>query len=139
MTTPCVARSLDHIAIATPDIYAALRFYQQVFGLPTTVTVEEVPDQKVLGCLIPLQGGTRLELIQPTDPHTGVGRFVAQRGEALHHIAFVVDDLSGALQRLAAQGLTLIDTEPRHGLAGRIAFLHPKSTRGVLIELVQQG
>ncbi|MFN3974382.1 MAG: VOC family protein [Dehalococcoidia bacterium] len=139
MGAPCIARAVDHIAIATPDIREALRFYQQVFGIGEGVEIEEVPDQKVLGCLIPLGGGARLELIQPTAPDTGVGRFVAQRGEALHHLAFAVDDQKGALNRLAAQGFTLIDTEPRQGLAGLIAFIHPRSTRGVLIELVQKG
>lgn len=139
MDTPCIARAVDHIAIATPDIGEALRFYQQVFGIGAGVEIEEVPDQKVLGCLIPLGNGARLELIQPTDPNTGVGRFVAQRGEALHHIAFAVDNLEGVLLSLGAQGFTLIDKEPRQGLAGRIAFVHPKSTRGVLIELVQKG
>jgi len=139
MDVPCLARAIDHVAIATPDIREALRFYQGLFGIGEGVVIEEVADQKVLACLIPLSGGTRLELIQPTDPATGVGRFVAQRGEALHHVAFLVDDLPAALGRLASQGVVLIDKEPRPGLTGRIAFLHPRSTRGVLIELVQRG
>ncbi|GBD11837.1 hypothetical protein HRbin23_01516 [bacterium HR23] len=139
MDAPCLARSVDHIAIATPDIRESLQFYRQVFGVGERVAIEEVPEQKVLGCLIPLGNGARLELIQPTDPSTGVGRFVAQRGEALHHLALTVDDLPLALRRLAEQGFTLVDREPRQGLAGRIAFLHPRSTRGVLIELVQKG
>ena len=83
-------------------------------------------------------GGSQLEFIQPTDPDGGVARFIERRGEGVHHVAFEVEDLQGQLDRLAAEGVQLIDTTPREGLSGSIAFIHPRATRGVLIELVDQ-
>ncbi|MBI4233276.1 MAG: methylmalonyl-CoA epimerase [Chloroflexi bacterium] len=132
----CTARHLDHIGIAVKDIEETLRFYQEVFGVGTT-NIEDLPDQGVRACLIPV-GRSHLELIQPTDPNGGVARFIERRGEGLHHICFEVDNIREKLGILKARGLELIDQEPRRGLAGTIAFLHPRATRGVLIELVQK-
>jgi methylmalonyl-CoA/ethylmalonyl-CoA epimerase len=84
-------------------------------------------------------GGTELELIQPTDDTSGVAKFIETRGEGLHHICFEVDDLPSALKDLGDEGVALIDEEPREGLAGMIAFLHPKATSGVLVELVDSA
>ena len=132
----CTARHLNHVAIVVRDIEAALAFYREVFGLPEAPIVE-LEDQKVRACLVPV-GGSQIEFIQPTDPNTGVARFLESRGEALHHLALEVEDLAGALERLRAHGLRLVDEAPRPGLSGTIAFIHPRSTRGILIELVQR-
>ena len=132
----CTARHIHHVCIAVPDIDESLALYQRLFGV-SEATIEEVPDQGVRATLLKI-GGTELELIQATDPKGVVARFVERRGEALHHICFEVEDLPGKLDDLDADGVELIDKEPRQGLAGRIAFIHPRSTRGVLIELVDQ-
>ena len=132
----CTARHLNHIALVVRDIESALAFYRQVFGLPEAPIVD-LEDQKVRACLVPV-GGSQIEFIQPTDPGTGVARFLESRGEALHHIALEVEDLAGTLERLKSAGLRLVDERPREGLSGTIAFLHPSATRGVLIELVER-
>ncbi|MBM3935367.1 MAG: methylmalonyl-CoA epimerase [SAR202 cluster bacterium] len=131
---PCVARHINHVALAVKDINDTLAFYGKVFGV-TTSDVEELPDQRVKAALVRV-GGSQLEIIQPTDAESGVAKFIDKRGEGVHHIAFEVDDLQGTLTRLGATGVDLIDKSPRHGLSGTIGFIHPKATRGVLIELV---
>ena len=133
---PCVARHINHVAIAVSDIDDTLAFYREVFGA-REVEVEEIEDQAVRAALVRV-GGSQLEFIQPTDPDGGVARFIERRGEGVHHIAFEVEDLQARLDALAAHGVRLIDNAPREGLSGMIAFLHPRATRGVLIELVDQ-
>jgi methylmalonyl-CoA/ethylmalonyl-CoA epimerase len=113
-----------------------MAFYQGLFGLGPA-PVKELPDQGVRACLLPV-GKSRLELIEPTDPHGAVARFIERRGEGLHHVAFEVENISESLARLQARGVELVDTKPRAGLTGTIAFLHPRATRGVLVELVQK-
>ena len=135
-SAPCTVTHLDHTCIAVPNLEEALQFYQDLFGVPRS-EIEEVPDQGVRATLIRV-GGTYLELIQSIDPQNAVARFIERRGEALHHICFQVEGLQGKLDALAAREVELIDTQPRQGLAGMIAFLHPRSTRGVLIELVEK-
>ena len=136
-TTPvCQARHINHVALVVKDAAETLRFYKDTFGVPDA-EIEEVADQGVLATLVAV-GGTNLELIQPVRPDTGVARFLDARGEALHHVCFEVDDLQAKLDSLKASGARLIDESPRHGLAGMIAFIHPKSTHGVLIELVDK-
>lgn len=130
----CTAKHLHHVCIAVKDIRDTVKFYQDTFGIGQ-VNVQEVTDQKVLAALVKI-GGTELEFIQPTDPTTGVARFIEQRGEGVHHICFEVDHLAEKLKALEGKGMQLIDKAPRKGLAGMIAFMHPRSTRGVLIELV---
>ncbi len=95
-------------------------------------------EQGVKAALLPIGKGSKIELIQPIDSRSGVARFLEKKGEGIHHIAIEVDDIDRQLERLAAQGVELIDKKPRSGINGRIAFLHPKSTQGVLIELVQK-
>ena len=133
---PCVARHLNHVCIAVNDIEDTLAFYHDVFGTGGA-EVEDLPDQGVKAALVRV-GGSQLEFIQPTDVGGGVARFIERRGEGVHHVAFEVEDIQGTLDRLTAKGIDLIDTAPREGLSGMIAFLHPRSTRGVLIELVDQ-
>ena len=135
-TPVCTARHMNHVCIAVSDIDDTLRFYRRTFGVGVAEVVE-LEDQGVRAALVRV-GGSQLEFIQPTDPSGGVARFIERRGEGVHHVAFEVEDLQGQLDRLAADGVQLIDTEPREGLSGSIAFIHPRATRGVLIELVEQ-
>ena len=133
---PCTARHINHVAIAVKDIDDTLAFYRDVFGTGET-EVEDIEDQAVRAALVRI-GGSQLEFIQPTDPEGGVARFIERRGESVHHIAFEVDDLQASLDALNEHGVRTIDTAPREGLSGMIGFIHPRSTRGVLIELVDQ-
>ena len=135
MAEVCAVNYADHVGIAVSDIYAALEFFGSNFGTPDAEVVE-MEDQGVKACLIEI-GQTRLELLQPLSPESAVGRFIERRGEGLHHLALNVDDISGKLKILSANGLSLIDREPRHGLSGTIAFVHPRSVFGVLTELVE--
>ena len=136
-TSPvCQAKHINHVAIVVKDAAETLRFYQETFGV-REAEIEEVADQGVLASLVAV-GGTNLELIQPVRADTGVARFLESRGEALHHVCFEVENLQGTLDSLKASGTRLIDESPREGLAGMIAFIHPKATRGVLVELVDK-
>ena len=108
-----------------------------MFGIPEP-EIEEISDQGVLAALLRI-GGSQLEFIQSTDPEGGVARFIERKGEGMHHICLEVEDIQGTLDRLDAEGLELIDKVPREGLSGNIAFIHPKSTGGVLLELVDQA
>jgi len=132
-----MVRKLDHVAIAVKNLDEALETYEKLFGLKPE-KIEDVPDQKVKAAILPIGNGSEIELIQPVDNESGVAKFLEKKGEGIHHIALEVENVDEELKTLAAQGVTLIDKEPRSGLAGRIAFLHPKSTRGVLIELCQK-
>ena len=135
-SSPCVARHINHVCIAVSDIDDTLAFYREVFGTGAA-EVEDIDDQAVRAALVRV-GGSQIEFIQPTDPSGGVARFIERRGEGVHHIAFEVDDLQASLDALGAHGVRLIDSAPREGLSGMIGFIHPRSTRGVLIELVDQ-
>lgn len=132
----CIARHINHVCIAVEDIEASMRFYRNVFGVQPGEVVEIV-DQGVRAALLRV-GGSQLEFIQPTDPTGSVANFIRRRGEVVHHICFEVEDLPGTLRRLDEQGIAVIDETPRDGLSGQIGFIHPKSTNGVLIELVDQ-
>lgn len=132
----CTARHINHVCIAVEDIEASMRFYRDVFGVQQGEVVE-IADQGVRAALLRV-GGSQLEFIQPTDPTGSVAKFIRRRGETVHHICFEVEDLPGALRRLDEQGIAVIDETPRDGLSGQIGFIHPKSTNGVLIELVDQ-
>lgn len=133
----CVARDINHVCIAVRDIVETLRFYETAFGVGPA-EVESVEDQAVLAAIVTM-GSSQLEFIQPMNTESGVAKFIERRGEGLHHICFDVDDLQTTLDRLDAAGMELIDKTPRKGVAGMIAFIHPKATRGVLVELVERG
>jgi len=135
MSAVCTINHLDHVGVAVKDIESALAFFSNVFVVPDA-NVVLMEDQGVRACLIQV-GQTRLELLEPTSPESGVGRFIERRGEGLHHLALNVTDISGKLQALQALGVDLIDEVPREGLSGTIAFVHPKSVFGVLTELVE--
>ena len=135
MSEVCTVNYIDHVGVAVRDIQAALQFFQDNFGAPPS-EVSELADQGVRATLIQV-GQTRLELLEPLDENTTVGRFIERRGEGLHHLALNVDDLAGKLQVLEGRGLELLDRQPREGLSGNIAFIHPRSVFGILTELVE--
>ncbi len=129
---------ISHLGIAVKDLEAAVRLYRDVLGLaPARRWVAEA--DRMEACSFHLPDGTELELMQPLEPDSPVGKFIAKRGEGIHHIAFKVDDVARALGRAEEDGLETIDKAPRVGGGGRtlVAFLHPKSTGGVLMELEQ--
>ncbi len=128
-------KKVDHIGIAVHDIEEARQPYETL-GL-TVTHVKEVSDQQVKVAFLPV-GDTEVELVQPTTADSGVARFLENRGEGVHHLCFEVDDIEATLADLKAQGMRLIDQEPRQGAFGRVVFLHPKSAHGVLIELVEK-
>ena len=128
---------IDHVGVAVKDIEAVLAFFNKVFDVPDAEIVL-MEDQGVRATLIEV-GQTRLELLEPTGPESGVGRFIERRGEGLHHLAFNVTDISGKLQTLQTLGVDLIDQTPREGLSGTIAFVHPRSVFGILTELVESN
>jgi methylmalonyl-CoA/ethylmalonyl-CoA epimerase len=147
------ALKLDHVGIAVASIDEALSFYRDILGLELA-GVEIVEEQKVRTAFLPIggvhgsplggakgvegEGRTEIELLESTDPEGPIGRYIAAKGEGVQHIALQVEDLDAALAELKAAGIRLIDETPRRGAGGkRIAFLHPKSTRGVLVELCE--
>ena len=135
VTETCTVNYIDHVGIAVNDIEAALEFFGQVFDTPSA-QVKELADQGVRATLIQV-GQTRLELLEPITPESAVGRFIERRGEGLHHLALNVSDIGAKLRMLENRGLRLVDKEPREGLSGTIAFIHPASVFGVLTELVE--
>ena len=127
---------LDHIAVAVTNLDQALRFYQEQFGLEC-IAVETVEEQGVRVAKLDL-GNTHLELLEPLSGDTPVGKFLSQRGPGIHHICIGVKDICAELEALRVHGARLIDDKPKIGAGGaQIAFLHPQSTGGVLIELSQ--
>lgn len=126
---------IDHTAIVVSDMNEALRRYGGVWGLEPSIRTE-VRDQQVEIAFLPV-GDTQLELISPLDADSGVARFLERHGESLHHIGIAVDDIRAELQTLSESGIELIDREPRKGVHGLIAFVHPRGNGGILIELVQ--
>src|SRR5579863_2840421 len=126
---------IDHRGIAVHSIERALEFYGQQLGL-TVALRETVEQEQVRVAMLPLEG-SRIELLEPTEPDSPVGRFLDQRGEGLHHVALKVPDLAAAVERLRASGARLL-SEPRSGAGGHLyVFVHPASTGGVLLELIQ--
>jgi methylmalonyl-CoA/ethylmalonyl-CoA epimerase len=128
---------IEHVALAVADLDAAIAHYEKVWGLKVSHR-ERVDDQGVEEAMLPL-GESHLQLLGPTGPETTVGKFVARRGEGLHHIAYEVDDLEGMLTELKYKGIELIDEQPRLGGRGHmVAFVHPRSNHGLLVELIQR-
>lgn len=123
---------LDHVAVAVPSLESAAAVFGRLIGA-TPTPIEELPAQGVRVCFL-----GSLELLEPMGPDTTVGRFLQKRGPGLHHVAWRVPELEKALERFRNQGFELIDPVPRQGARGhRVAFLHPRSTGGVLVELVE--
>jgi methylmalonyl-CoA/ethylmalonyl-CoA epimerase len=127
---------LDHIGIAVESIEKSLKFFDGL-GIEVKKT-EDVADQKVRVAILPL-GDTRIELLETLDPDGPVGKFLAKKGQGLHHIAVQVENIAETLEELKSRGIELIDREPRNGADGcLIAFIHPRSTGGVLLELTEK-
>ena len=127
---------IDHIGIATNGIDDAARFYLELLGLQIE-HVEEVPSQKVRVAMLPL-GESRVELLEPTSDDSPISKFLAKRGPGIHHLAVRVQDIRASLAELKEKGARLIDEQPRTGAGGcLVAFIHPSSTGGVLLELVE--
>jgi len=133
----CNARHLNHVCIAVKDIEETLKFYGELFGLEVSGNIENIEDQSVKAALVRV-GGSQLEFIQPTDPDGAIAKFIKDRGEAVHHLCFEVENLDQKLEDLDGLGYRMIDKKSREGLSGQIGFIHPRSTKGVLIELVDQ-
>lgn len=128
---------LDHIGIAVSSLEEASKTYRDVLGLKDH-GVEVVEEQKVKVAFFPV-GDTEIELLESTDPEGPIAKFIEKRGEGVQHLAFRVDSIEAALDEMRTKGIRLIDEKPRYGAGGaRIAFLHPKSTGGVLIELCER-
>jgi methylmalonyl-CoA/ethylmalonyl-CoA epimerase len=129
---------IDHLGIAVRSIEASLAFYRDALGLEVAGR-ETVEDQGAHVAMLPV-GQSRIELLEPVSDDTVVGRFIARRGEGLHHICYEVDDIVSTIDQLQAQGVRVLDGYPRRGAEGRlVAFLHPASANGVLVELVQRA
>ncbi|MBX3266346.1 MAG: methylmalonyl-CoA epimerase [Acidobacteria bacterium] len=127
---------INHLGIATNGIENALKFWEDALGLENVHT-EVVEDQKVRVAMLPI-GESRVELLEPTSDDSPISKFLEKRGGGIHHIAVEVEDIVASLARLKAQGMQLIDEEPRIGAEGcLVAFVHPKASGGVLLELVQ--
>ena len=130
-------KKIDHIGVAVKNLKEAMRLYREGLGLEIDGT-EEVKEQRVKVAFIPV-GETRIELIESTDPNGIIAKFIERRGEGIHHIALEVDHIEDALQKLKERGVQLIDEKPRIGVHKmKIAFLHPRSTNGVLLELCEK-
>jgi methylmalonyl-CoA/ethylmalonyl-CoA epimerase len=123
------------VALVVRDVTASLRLYRDVLGLPVERILPIASDRVTIAFLA--VGESKIELVEPTDDSTGVARFLEAKGEGFHHVCFEVPDLAGTLDRLMIEGLELIDTAPRRGAEGPVAFLHPRSCHGVLIELIE--
>ena len=132
---PVVPRRVHHVAIVVRDMDAALAVYRDRLGLPLDVLLP-IQSDGVRIAFLPV-GESNIELVEPTDPATGVARFLESRGEGFHHVCLEVDDVAAELGRLEASGLELIDRAPRRGAEGPVAFIHPRSCNGVLVELIE--
>jgi len=127
---------IDHVGVAVEDLDAAIALHERTYGLALAHR-EVVEEQGVEAVLLDI-GASHVELLRPLQPDTAVGRFLASRGPGLHHVAYRVDDIEAALDALRDRGLQLIDETPRAGIRdSRVAFVHPRSTGGVLTEIVQ--
>jgi methylmalonyl-CoA epimerase len=126
---------VHHVAVVVRDLEAALGFYRDILGLPLEI-VEEVAHDRVRIAFLPV-GETKIELVSPTDDTTGVARYLASKGEGFHHVCLEVGDLAAELTRLGIEGVELIDSAPRRGAEGPVAFIHPRSCHGVLVELIE--
>jgi len=126
---------IHHVAFVVRSIETSLAIYRDALGLPLE-TIMDIPSDRVRIAFLGV-GESKVELVEPTDSTTGVARFLANRGEGFHHVCLEVADLAEELTRLGIDGLELIDTAPRRGAEGPVAFIHPESSHGVLVELIE--
>ena len=129
--------AIHHVAVVVRDMDAAVRFYHDTLGLALD-SVVPIPSDGVRIAFLPV-GPSRIELVEPVDASTGVARFLETRGEGFHHVCFEVPDIAAALAQMEAAGVELIDQGPRRGAEGPVAFLHPRSCHGVLVELIEEA
>jgi methylmalonyl-CoA epimerase len=130
-------KRFHHVAVVVKNLDEALEVYENLFGIKPS-KIEMMPQQGVKAAILPLAEGGEIELLEPVDPQGGVAKFLESRGEGIHHICLEVENVDGELRNIADKGAQLIDKQGRLGLAGKVGFIHPKSTKGVLIELVQK-
>ena len=127
---------INHVAIVVEDLDAALHFWRDALGLPLSKT-EENPGENVDIAFLPV-GESEIELLEPTDPESGIGKYLAKKGQGMHHLCVEVDDIEATMARLAGHGIELINDTPRTRPEGtRYAFVHPRSAGGVLVELYE--
>ena len=131
-----MATKVDHIGILVSNMDEAIKLYEGCFGAEVDKT-ETVSEQGVKAAILSLAQGAKLELLEPL-PGSNMAKVLEKRGEGLHHITFEVDDVEKEISRLSEEGIELIDKKSRRGLEGMVAFIHPKSVRGVLVELCQK-
>jgi methylmalonyl-CoA epimerase len=131
-------KRLHHVGIAVNNLDESVALYERILGL-RPVSTQDVPSQQVRTAFFEVGGESEIELFEPTAPDTGISRFLEKRGQGIHHICFEVDDVDEELKAMAEEGIELIDRQGRTELPGKPGFVHPKSTHGVLIELVQPG
>jgi methylmalonyl-CoA/ethylmalonyl-CoA epimerase len=129
-------KRLDHVGIIVNSIDECLKTYRDQLGFQLVQRVA-IPEQKVEAAFLEAHNST-IELIAPTDAESGTARFLANRGEGVHHVCYEVEDIAATLAALRSQGVRLIDETPRHGVHGLVAFVHPKATHGAMIELLQK-
>jgi methylmalonyl-CoA/ethylmalonyl-CoA epimerase len=129
-------KRLHHVGIAVSRLDDSVALYERILGMKP-LSVEDVPDNKLRAALFKVGEEVEIELIQPTDPDSSIAKYLEKRGQGIHHICFEVDDVDEELKAMAEKGIELVDKQGRSGLTGKVGFLHPKSTQGVLIELVQ--
>lgn len=130
-------KRMDHVGIVVNDIDATLRTYCDQLGFKLLERTE-IAEQKVVAAFLDA-GNSTIELISPTDTESGTAKYLASRGEGPHHVAYEVDDIVAELAELKAQGVRLVDETPRQGVHGLVAFVHPKATHGMMIELLQKA
>lgn len=128
-------KKVHHIGIAVKDLKESVALFERLLGVKAEI--EEAPCQQVTEAVFDIGGGVEIDLLEPMGPESTVAKFLENRGEGLHHIAFEVDNIDRELSAMEGKGIRLIDKEGREGVAGKIGFLHPKSVNGVLIELLQ--
>jgi methylmalonyl-CoA epimerase len=129
-------KKIDHIGVAVNSLEESLHIFKDILGMECSGE-EEVKEQNVKVAFLPV-GESEIELLESTSPDGNIAKYIEKKGEGIHHIAFEVEDLAVMLKKLQEEGVRLIDKEPRYGAGGaRIAFLHPKSTNGILVELCE--
>jgi methylmalonyl-CoA/ethylmalonyl-CoA epimerase len=129
-------KRIDHIAVVVENLDNALATYRDALGMNVS-RIDTIPEQDVKIGFLP-SGDSEIELLEPINPDSGIARFLAKRGEGLHHICLEVDDILQTLADLKTRGVQLIDENPRRGAYGKVAFIHPKGASGVLIELLER-
>lgn len=132
-----MVKKVDHIGVAVNNLEESVKFYEEILGLKLH-GIETVEEQKVKVAFLPI-GDTEIELLEATTPDSPIAKFIEKKGQGVQHVAFRVDDIEKALEEMRSLGVRLIDEKPRYGAGGaRIAFLHPKSTNGLLVELCER-